>query len=105
MKTTQSTKQSLKWATLCALNLLARSPGEIKTPSISPSDILLPIVPSDLRSLDVAGFPTPFSGDILRISHSGKVETIASGLTFPTAMTFGPDGKLYVSNFGFPPGG
>jgi len=29
------------------------------------------------------------------------VETVASGLTFPTAMTFGPDGMLYVSNFGF----
>ncbi|MGI8952551.1 MAG: hypothetical protein ACR2FN_13320 [Chitinophagaceae bacterium] len=25
---------------------------------------------------------------------------IASGLNFPTAMTFGPDGKLYVSNWG-----
>ena len=32
---------------------------------------------------------------------------IASGLTFPTAMTFGPAGALYVSNngFGYPPDG
>jgi len=31
---------------------------------------------------------------------------IAEGLTFPTAMTFGPDGALYVSHkgFGFPAG-
>ena len=59
-----------------------------------------------LETFDVAGFPTPFTGDILRIDGSGQVETIASGLAFPTAMTFGPDGNLYVSNFGFgfPPG-
>jgi len=31
---------------------------------------------------------------------------VATGLTFPTGMTFGPDGALYVANvgFGFPPG-
>lgn len=28
------------------------------------------------------------------------METIASGLNFPTAMTFGPDGRLYVSGTG-----
>ena len=28
---------------------------------------------------------------------------IASGLFLPTAMTFGPDGALYVSNVGFGP--
>ena len=26
---------------------------------------------------------------------------IATGLSFPTAMTLGPDGALYVSNLGF----
>ena len=48
----------------------------------------------------------PGTGRVVRITSSGELETIASGLTFPTAMTFGPDGKLYVSNFGFgfPPG-
>ncbi len=38
--------------------------------------------------------------------NSGNWEEVVKGLTFPTAMTFGPDGDLYVSNFGFgfPPG-
>jgi hypothetical protein len=26
-------------------------------------------------------------------------------LSFPTAITFGPDGKLYISNFGAAPAG
>jgi LPXTG-motif cell wall-anchored protein len=43
---------------------------------------------------------------VVRLTASGTFEPVATGLTFPTAMTFGPDGKLYVSNFGFglPPG-
>jgi hypothetical protein len=45
--------------------------------------------------------PTPGTGDIVRVDHSGQVEEIASGLTVPTAMTLGPDGNLYVSNVGF----
>ena len=51
-------------------------------------------------------FPTPKTGTILRIDGKNKYKTIASGLILPTAMTFGPDGNLYVSNFGFggPPG-
>lgn len=51
-------------------------------------------------------FPTPMTGTILRVDGKNKYTTIASGLFLPTAMTFGPDGNLYVSNFGFggPPG-
>ena len=50
--------------------------------------------------------PTPGTGAVVRVSRSGAVETIASGLMFPSGMTFGPDGALYVSTFGFgfPPG-
>src|SRR5262249_24716262 len=57
-----------------------------------------------LESMTAPGFPGPAqagTGTILRIDHSGTVETIASGFTTPTAMTVGPDGALYVSNFGF----
>jgi len=48
-------------------------------------------------------FPTPGTGTILRLNHSGTRDTIATGLFLPTAITFGPDGDLYVSNKGFGP--
>lgn len=50
-----------------------------------------------------APFPAPGLGRITRVYPSGKKEVIATGLSLPTAMTFGPDGKLYVSNMGFGP--
>jgi hypothetical protein len=48
-------------------------------------------------------FPTPGTGKGVRIDPSGNRTLIASGLFLPTAMTFGPDGALYVSNVGFGP--
>ena len=51
--------------------------------------------------------PVPGTGKLVRVDPaSGTIEEIATGLAFPTGMTFGPDGTLYVSNygFGFPPG-
>jgi hypothetical protein len=50
--------------------------------------------------------PTPGSGRIVRIDPSGAQAVVVQGLSVPTAMTFGPDGNLYVSNLGFgaPPG-
>jgi len=48
-------------------------------------------------------FPTPGTGKVIRIDPSGNRNLIASGLFLPTAMTFGPDGALYVSNVGFGP--
>jgi hypothetical protein len=55
-----------------------------------------------LENTTTAGEPTPGKGDIVRITGS-KREVIVSGLALPTAMTFGPDGALYVSNLGFGP--
>jgi hypothetical protein len=41
---------------------------------------------------------------VIRIDpSSGNPTLIASGLFLPTAMTFGSDGALYVSNVGFGP--
>jgi hypothetical protein len=52
-----------------------------------------------------AGFPTPGAGDVVRINRDGEIQQIATGLVVPTGMTFGPDGKLYVSNAGAAPPG
>jgi len=48
-------------------------------------------------------FPTPGAGRIRKINANGTVEDVISGLDFPTAMTMGPDGNLYVSSWGFGP--
>ena len=59
-----------------------------------------------LETSTVAGPPTPFTGKVIRVDRPGHQTEIASGLIFPTAMTFGPDGALYVSHIGFGlPGG
>jgi glucose/arabinose dehydrogenase len=48
----------------------------------------------------------PGTGRVVRLTDGGELEVVATGLVFPTGMVFGPDGTLYVSNFGFgfPPG-
>jgi hypothetical protein len=56
-----------------------------------------------LETSNHAGLPTPGMGDIVRIDPSGAQTRIVSGLTFPTGMTMGPDGALWVSNQGFGP--
>jgi hypothetical protein len=47
------------------------------------------------------GGPTPGMGKVVRYEYNGQLTDIATGLVFPTGMTFGPDGRLYVSNYGF----
>jgi hypothetical protein len=60
-----------------------------------------------LETSTSAGGPNPGDGKVVRMDHPDggphdrDQTVIASGLTFPTAMTFGPDGALYVSNVGF----
>jgi hypothetical protein len=56
-----------------------------------------------LETSTAAGDPTPFTGRVIRVDPSGHQTEIASGLFFPTGMTLGPDGALYVSNVGFGP--
>jgi hypothetical protein len=47
-----------------------------------------------------AGYPGLGNGKVVRLLHSGEIEDVVTGLSVPTAMTFGPDGNLYISNFG-----
>jgi hypothetical protein len=56
---------------------------------------------------DAPGFPgPPFGvGKVVRLNRAGDIEDVATGLSLPTGMTFGPDGYLYVSNFGAAPTG
>jgi hypothetical protein len=57
-----------------------------------------------LESMTAPGLPGPGElgkGKVFEIDPSGKRNVIDTGLSFPTAMTLGPDGALYVSNVGF----
>jgi len=50
--------------------------------------------------------PEPSTGRLVRFSRDGTKRVVidtGGNLFFPTAMTFGPDGALYVSNMGFGP--
>ena len=49
------------------------------------------------------GFPTPGRGRVIRVNDDGSRDVVVNRLTFPTAMRFGPDGWLYISNKGFGP--
>jgi hypothetical protein len=59
-----------------------------------------------LEMSTAAGGPVPGTGTLVRVRAGGVAETIASGMTFPTGLTVGPDGAFYVSDqgFGFPAG-
>ncbi|MGC1649336.1 MAG: ScyD/ScyE family protein [Candidatus Sulfotelmatobacter sp.] len=55
--------------------------------------------------------PVPATGRLIRILPNGQQQVLIDStpddpLFFPTGLTFGPDGLLYISNHGFgPPGG
>ena len=40
------------------------------------------------------------TGELLRIGKDGSQHPVVTNLMFPTAMIFGPDGALYVTDFG-----
>lgn len=57
-----------------------------------------------LETVTVPGNPGPNganTGQVVCINRNGTLTKVASGLNFPTGMTFGPHGDLYVSNNGF----
>jgi len=58
-----------------------------------------------LELSDMAGYPTPGQGEVVRVNRDGTLEDVVTGLIVPTGMTFGPDNALYVSNLGATPTG
>jgi hypothetical protein len=58
-----------------------------------------------LELSDGPGGPTPGLGKVVRVLHSGAIEDVVTNLSVPAGMTFGPDHRLYVSNFGAAPAG
>jgi sugar lactone lactonase YvrE len=56
-----------------------------------------------LETTEGGGFPVPGTGRVLRFNKDGTRSVIVKGLFFPTAMRFGPDGRLYISNKGYGP--
>ena len=54
-----------------------------------------------LELSDAAGpGPTPGTGKVVRVLRNAQIEEVITGLVVPTGMTFGPEGRLYISNFG-----
>ncbi len=49
------------------------------------------------------GGPTPGTGRVVRVNNNMSRDVIVDKLFFPTGMTFGPDGALYISDTGFGP--
>ena len=56
-----------------------------------------------LETTEGGGFPVPGTGRVVRLNLDGTRTVIVKGLFFPTAMRFGPDHRLYISNKGFGP--
>src|SRR6476469_2768647 len=53
-----------------------------------------------LELSDGGGNPAPGKGKVVRVKADGSIEAVATVLSVPTAMTFGPNGDLFVSNWG-----
>jgi sugar lactone lactonase YvrE len=90
------------WAVTSTGNLVPRATGLEKVVGLAVRD-------RKRYALELStpgGGPAPGTGQIVQIGPSGPVQTIVSGLVFPTGMAIGPDGAFYVAErgFGFGPG-
>lgn len=97
------------------------TPGSARVDRVSPDGVISEgAVPNLTTPIDVAFAPDgtlyvlqyaaefspeqkryiAFGGEVQRVLPDGSVEPVVTNLVFPTAMTFGPDGALYVTNYG-----
>ena len=60
-----------------------------------------PVASYALQTSTITGQPVVDQGNVVRVEKSGRLTTVVTGLSLPTAMTFGPDGALYISNDGW----
>ena len=49
---------------------------------------------------DANGEPKASTGKVVKLAPDGSIEDVVTGLSVPGSMTFGPDGDLYISDFG-----
>jgi hypothetical protein len=49
------------------------------------------------------GYPAPGFGKVVRLQRSGEWQDVITELNVPTGMSWGPDGRLYISDFGAVP--
>ena len=64
------------------------------------------VLETSAPGIDMQNPIIPFTGKVTRVNNDGSKDVIVEHLFFPTGMTFGPDGALYISNTGFgPPSG
>lgn len=56
-----------------------------------------------LETSAVDNGPVPGTGRVVRVNNDDSRDVIVDHLIFPTGITFGPDGALYISNTGFGP--
>jgi hypothetical protein len=68
--------------------------------TIGPDGLLYVLELSDPEDFEHPGthFPAPGTGKVIRVQHSGQLQEVITGLTVPGGMTWGPDGRLYISD-------
>lgn len=97
------------------------TPGTGAIDMVSPDGVVTPAVVANLTTpIDVAFAPDgtmyvlqfaaeysaaelryfAFGGEVQRVNEDGTVTPVVTNLVFPTSMIFGPDGALYVANYG-----
>jgi hypothetical protein len=66
--------------------------------NFGPDGLLYALELADVPAIP-PGYPAPGFGKVVRLTHAGQWQEVITGLNVPTGMTWGPDGRLYISDF------